>query len=102
MSLHLSKCHIVGNHVLGLIFSVIIAQLYLLMDLVMFAGLAVVIITIATTGWIGRVLQRLQRQILTFKGSRMKILNEIINGIKVYHTFTYVCTRPVSCLFEQM
>ena len=49
----------------------------------MFAGLAVVIITTATTGWIGRVLQRLQRQILTFKGSRVKILNEIINGIKV-------------------
>ena len=61
------------------------AQLYLLLDWVMFAGLAVVIITTATTGWIGRVLQRLQRQILTFKGSRVKILNEIINGIKVKH-----------------
>ena len=62
----------------------------------MFAGLAVVIITIATTGWIGRVLQRLQRQILTFKGSRMKILNEIINGIKVYHTFTVLPAKSDS------
>ena len=65
------------------IFTVSMIQLYMLMGWAMFGGLAVVIVATITNAWLGRLQQRLQKQILAFKATRVKILNEIISGIKV-------------------
>ena len=58
-------------------------QLWALMGVAMFGGLAVVLIAIVINGILGRMQQRLQIQILRNKSKRVKILNEVINGIKV-------------------
>lgn len=64
-------------------YSVAMVQLWMLMGVAMFGGLAVVLIAVVINGILGRLQQRLQRQILGYKSKRIKILNEVINGIKV-------------------
>ena len=59
------------------------AQLWLFMGIAMLGGLAVVVLATIINGYLGRLQQRLQKQILALKGKRIKILNEVINGIKV-------------------
>ena len=49
----------------------------------MLGGLAVVIIAIVVNACLGVLQQKLQKQILALKASRVKILNELIGGIKV-------------------
>jgi ABC-type proline/glycine betaine transport system permease subunit len=55
------------------------------MGVAMFGGLAVVLLAIIINGILGRLQQRLQIQILRNKSKRVKILNEVINGIKVLY-----------------
>lgn len=64
-------------------YSVAMVQLWMLMGVAMFGGLAVVLVAVVINGILGRLQQRLQRQILGYKSKRIKILNEVINGIKV-------------------
>lgn len=65
-------------------------QLYLLMGgWAMFGGLAVVIVATVVNAWLGLLQQKLQKQILAYKGTRVKILNEIISGIKVDSALIY-------------
>ncbi|XP_045182658.2 multidrug resistance-associated protein 1-like [Mercenaria mercenaria] len=80
-----------SHHIISLPFVTIVAmvQLWMLMGVAMFGGLAVVLVAIIVNGVLGRMQQRLQIQILRNKSKRVKILNEVINGIKVLKMYTW-------------
>ncbi|XP_060602685.1 multidrug resistance-associated protein 1-like [Ruditapes philippinarum] len=80
-----------SHHIVSLPFVTIVAmvQLWTFMGVAMFGGLAVVLLAIIINGILGRLQQRLQIQILRNKSKRVKILNEVINGIKVLKMYTW-------------
>jgi hypothetical protein len=46
-------------------------------------GLAVILVVLPTVGMIATQQYKLQKELLRLKGNRIKILNEVISGIKV-------------------
>ena len=63
--------------VLSLIF------LYLTMGPSIFAGVAVMILLIPVNSIVASINKRLQIKQMSFKDSRVKLINEVLNGIKV-------------------
>ena len=80
----ITTAHSVTVYLFSRGFSVSMIQLYFLMGVwPMLGALFVVIISTVINAWLGLLQQRLQKKILAFKGTRTKILNEVITGIKV-------------------
>ena len=46
-------------------------------------GLAVILVVLPTVGIIATKQYKIQKELLRLKGNRIKILNEVISGIKV-------------------
>lgn len=75
------------------LFSVAMLQLWYLIGPATFSGIGVIVIMIFLNGILGRWQQGLQGIVLANKSNRIKILNEIINGIKVNFSNILQSTR---------
>ena len=69
--------------VLSLIF------LYLTMGPSIFAGVAVIVLLIPVNAGIASYSKKLQVKQMSFKDSRIKVVNEVLNGIKVHVQVPY-------------
>ncbi|XP_052767473.1 multidrug resistance-associated protein 1-like isoform X2 [Mya arenaria] len=80
-----------SHHIISMPFVIIVGmiQIWGQMGIAMFAGLAFVVVAIIINSIIGRCQQSLQVEILAFKSLRIKILNEVINGIKVLKMYSW-------------
>lgn len=66
-----------------------LALLYRIIGVSVFAGLAVLLLMIPINIHISRVLSVLQKQMMTFKDARNKIINEVLQGIRVIKYFAW-------------
>ena len=73
--------HLIWSAPLQILLSLIF--LYLSMGPSIFAGVAVMILTIPVNALIASYSKKLQAKQMVFKDSRIKIVNEVLNGIKV-------------------
>ncbi|XP_053400725.1 multidrug resistance-associated protein 1-like isoform X1 [Mercenaria mercenaria] len=80
-----------SHHVISIPFvtSIAMLQLWYLIGPATFSGIGVIIVMIILNGILGRWQQGLQGLVLGYKSNRIKILNEIINGIKVLKMYTW-------------
>ncbi|XP_060602679.1 multidrug resistance-associated protein 1-like isoform X1 [Ruditapes philippinarum] len=80
-----------SHHVISIPFvtSIAMLQLWYLIGFATFSGIGVIIVMIILNGILGRRQQWLQGLVLGYKSNRIKILNEIINGIKVLKMYTW-------------
>ena len=62
----------------------------------MLAGLAVLVVLIPVNGWVANQVKKLQVQQMEYKDKRVKMMNEILNGMKV--SFVCILTFSVSLL----
>ncbi|GAB0092997.1 hypothetical protein DMENIID0001_080490 [Sergentomyia squamirostris] len=63
--------------------------LYSLLGVAIFAGLAVMILMIPFNGWIAVMLQKLQIAQMALKDDRVKMMNEILGGMKVLKLYAW-------------
>ena len=62
--------------------------LYLTMGPSIFAGFAVMILMIPLNGGVAGVSRKMQVKQMGFKDSRIKLVNEVLNGIKVHYALS--------------
>ena len=75
-------------------FPQVMIAVYLLWDTLgpsVLAGVALLILLVPVNGYLAWRQQKLQKQNLVYKDRRLKIMNEIIAGIKVCHTCIAYC-----------
>ena len=74
---------------------VAIVFLYFILGISIFAGVGVMIAMIPFNVCVGSLSRMLQVKTMSYKDSRIKIINEVLNGIKVkcFHT---VCVRKIN------
>lgn len=65
------------------------------------AGLAVMIILIPVNGLIASRVKTLQIRQMKYKDERVKLMNEVLNGIKVRGSFTGQLYFSYSCVFHR-
>ncbi|XP_053373937.1 ATP-binding cassette sub-family C member 3-like [Mercenaria mercenaria] len=66
-----------------------VLQLWGLMGIAAAGSLVVILVVLPVVGFIGIQQYKLQKELLNLKGSRIKILNEVINGIKVLKMYAW-------------
>ncbi|XP_053387089.1 multidrug resistance-associated protein 1-like [Mercenaria mercenaria] len=66
-----------------------VVQLWDLMGVASLGGLAVILLVLPTVGFIATKQYKLQKELLRLKGNRIKILNEVISGIKVLKMYAW-------------
>ncbi|KAL4216369.1 hypothetical protein ACF0H5_024096 [Mactra antiquata] len=74
---------------IAIILIIAIIQLWALMGVASFGGLAIVCIVMPIVGFIATRQYKLQKELLRLKGKRIKILNEVIGGIKVLKMYAW-------------
>ncbi|XP_064405656.1 multidrug resistance-associated protein 1-like [Halichondria panicea] len=79
--------HLIWSAPLQILLSLIF--LYLSMGPSIFAGVAVMILTIPVNALIASYSKKLQAKQMVFKDSRIKIVNEVLNGIKVIKLYAW-------------
>ncbi len=77
--------HLIWSAPLQILLSLIF--LYLTMGPSIFAGVAIMLLTIPVNALIASYGKKLQAKQMLFKDSRIKIINEVLNGIKVYSQY---------------
>ena len=65
----------------------------------MFAGMGVIILSLPITGILASFARKLQLQQMKDKDKRIKLLNEILSGIKVIKIYCW--EKPFSLLVDQ-
>ncbi|KAL9657812.1 hypothetical protein ABK040_013150 [Willaertia magna] len=68
---------------------VCLAMLFNLIGVSTIAGCIIMIVVIPINGFVARIHQKLRKQILAFTGDRIKILNEIIQGIRILKFYAW-------------
>lgn len=58
--------------------------LYFTMGISTFVGLGVMVVLILINAWLGSWSRMLHKRQMAYKDSRVRIINEVLNGIKVY------------------
>ncbi|XP_052786369.1 multidrug resistance-associated protein 1-like isoform X1 [Mya arenaria] len=86
------------------------AQLWDLMGVASLGGLAVVLVVLPTVAFIATKQYKLQKELLRLKGIRIKILNEVISGIKVLKMYAWepsfirkiraIRSKEIDCLWS--
>ncbi|XP_060579428.1 ATP-binding cassette sub-family C member 3-like [Ruditapes philippinarum] len=72
-----------------IILVIAVVQLWDLMGVASLGGLAVILVVLPTVGMIATQQYKLQKELLRLKGNRIKILNEVISGIKVLKMYAW-------------
>lgn len=73
--------HIIWSGPLQIVLALIF--LYLTMGPSIFAGLAIMILMMPVNAVVSAIMRRLHTKMMSKKDKRMKVINEILNGIKV-------------------
>lgn len=74
---------------------VAIIFLYFTLGISIFAGVGVMVAMIPFNVCVGSLSRMLQVKTMLYKDSRIKIINEVLNGIKVY-SFFHTCAKNAS------
>ncbi|KAL4216728.1 hypothetical protein ACF0H5_024451 [Mactra antiquata] len=70
-------------------FGIALIQLWILMGVAAVAGIGIIVLMLPVVGYIAAEQYNLQKNLLYLKGKRIKILNEIISGIKVLKMYAW-------------